>query len=102
MEEHYLTFRSSRFHYSCRGMGPRLLFAFHGYGESEESFGFLEATLGRDFTMVAIDLPFHGATEWREGLFLAPEDLLAVMTSIAARLPGKEDGWLLMGYSMGG
>jgi pimeloyl-ACP methyl ester carboxylesterase len=79
-----------------------LLFAFHGYGESAESFGFLEAALGGDFTIVAIDLPFHGATEWKEGLYLAPEDLLAVMSSIAAGLAGKEDAWWLMGYSMGG
>jgi pimeloyl-ACP methyl ester carboxylesterase len=83
-------------------MGPKLLFAFHGYGESGESFGFLEATLGRDFTIVAIDLPFHGATLWNEELYLAPEDLLAVMSSIAAGLPVKEEGWWLMGYSMGG
>ncbi|HEV2483134.1 MAG TPA: alpha/beta hydrolase [Puia sp.] len=99
---HFLSFRSSRFHYSCVGTGPRILFAFHGYGESAESFGFLEGALGGDFTIVAIDLPFHGATVWREGLFLGPADLLGVLTSIAAGLPGKEDGWWLMGYSMGG
>lgn len=100
--EHFISFGSSRFHYSCRGAGSRILFAFHGYGESGDSFRFLEGALGGDFTMVAIDLPFHGATSWREGLFLAPEDLLTVMSSISARLPGKEDGWWLLGYSMGG
>lgn len=100
--EHFISFRSSRFHYACLGTGPRILFAFHGYGESGESFGFLEGALGSDFTIVAIDLPFHGASVWQEGLSLAPRDLLEVMSSIADRLPGKEDGWWLMGYSMGG
>jgi pimeloyl-ACP methyl ester carboxylesterase len=100
--EHFISFRNSRFHYSCGGAGPRILFAFHGYGESGSSFGFLGDVLGRDFTIVAIDLPFHGATEWREGLFFAPEDLLTVMTAIAAGLGDKEEGWWLMGYSMGG
>ena len=103
MGEHFISFRSSRFHYSLRGAGPRLLFAFHGYGESAESFGFLGGAVGRDFTIVAIDLPFHGSTEWREGLYLAPADLLAVMDSIASGLAGVvQDGWWLMGYSMGG
>ena len=100
--EHFIPFRSSRFHYSRWGTGPRILFAFHGYGESGTSFGFLEDALGRDYTIVAIDLPFHGATEWREGLFFAPGDLLTVMTAIAAVLGGEEEGWWLMGYSMGG
>jgi len=100
--DHFISFRSSRLHYSCRGTGARILFAFHGYGESGSSFDFLEEALGRDFTIVAIDLPFHGATEWTERLFFAPEDLLAVMTEIAGSLGEKEEGWWLMGYSMGG
>jgi len=102
MGEHFISFRGSQFHYSQRGVGPRLLFAFHGYGETAGSFAFLEEALGQDFTIIAIDLPFHGETVWREGLYLAPSDLLAVMTSIAGGLAGKEEGWWLMGYSMGG
>ncbi len=48
------------------GKGASLLFCFHGYGESSGSFGFLEGALARQFTIIAIDLPFHGQTEWRE------------------------------------
>ena len=98
----FISFRNSRFHYSCRGRGARILFAFHGYGESGSSFDFLEEGLGHDFTIVAIDLPFHGATDWREGLYLAPADLLAVMEEIILTLPGRSEGWWLLGYSMGG
>jgi pimeloyl-ACP methyl ester carboxylesterase len=94
---HFVSLGSSRVHYTCWGTGPRVLFAFHGYGESGASFDFLAGALGGAFTVVAIDLPFHGATVWREGLFLAPADLLAVMDTIAAGLAGKEDGWWLMG-----
>jgi pimeloyl-ACP methyl ester carboxylesterase len=120
---HFIAFRSSRFHYSRRGTGGRILFAFHGYGESGDSFTFLEGVLGREFTLIAIDLPYHGNTEWREELYLAPEDLLAVLEEIAAGLSGPsvsadpsglpdasdlrgpsgtELGWWLLGYSMGG
>ena len=98
----FISFRNSRFHYSCRGRGARILFAFHGYGESVSSFDFLEEGLGHDFTIVAIDLPFHGATHWQEGLYLAPADLLAVMEEIILTLPGRSEGWWLLGYSMGG
>ncbi|HEY4337944.1 MAG TPA: alpha/beta fold hydrolase [Puia sp.] len=99
----FVVFRSSRFHYSCWGTGSRILFAFHGYGESAESFAFLAEALGRDFTIVAMDMPFHGETEWKEGeLFFDPRDLPALLEDIAAGLPGRQKGWWLLGYSMGG
>lgn len=102
MSEHFLSFRSSRFHYSLWGRGDRILFAFHGYGESAASFGVLEEALAQDFTVVAIDMPFHGETEWNEGLFFAPRDLLGLMEEITAGLPDRGEGWWLLGYSMGG
>ncbi|HVS95379.1 MAG TPA: alpha/beta fold hydrolase [Puia sp.] len=102
MSDHFLSFRSSRFHYSLWGTGHRVLFAFHGYGESAASFGFLAAAIGQDFTIVAVDLPFHGQTEWNEGLFFAPADLLKLLQQIAAGLADRSADWWLLGYSMGG
>lgn len=103
MPEHFIAFRSSRIHYSSWGVGSRILFAFHGYGESAASFAFLEEALGRDFTIIAPDLPFHGETQWMEDrLFLAPRDFLTLLEKIAAGLSGRETGWWLLGYSMGG
>ena len=102
MPSEFLAFRSSRIHYSSWGTGSRVLFAFHGYGESAASFAFLQAALGQEFTIIAIDLPFHGETEWKEELFWEPRDLLALLVAIAGELPGREEGWWLLGYSMGG
>ena len=103
MPEHFIAFRSSHFHYSSWGTGGKLLFAFHGYGESAASFSFLEGALGSDFTLIALDLPFHGETKWKEDrLFLDPHDFLALLEEIASGFPGREAGWWLMGYSMGG
>ncbi|HLZ88552.1 MAG TPA: alpha/beta fold hydrolase [Puia sp.] len=103
MSEHFIPFRSSRFHYCTWGTGSRLLFAFHGYGESAATFAFLGDALGNDFTIIAPDLPFHGKTEWNEDRhFLDPRDLLSLMAEIAAAFPGREAGWWLLGYSMGG
>ncbi|HWB92033.1 MAG TPA: alpha/beta hydrolase [Puia sp.] len=93
---------SSSIHYILWGRGDRLLFAFHGYGESAESFGFLREALEADFTVVAIDLPFHGKTEWHEGSYLDPPTLLDVMHGIASGIPSISADWWLLGYSMGG
>jgi pimeloyl-ACP methyl ester carboxylesterase len=103
MADHFIAYRTSRIHYSCWGTGSNILIAFHGYGESAASFAFLDEALGRDFTIVAPDMPYHGKTEWREPeLFFDPRELVALLTEISAGLPGREPGWSLMGYSMGG
>ena len=99
---HFIDYRSSRFHYYQWGTGGRILFAFHGYGETADSFAFLAEALDTDYTLIAIDLPLHGQTEWREGFDFDPRDLLHVLVEIATGLTGREDGWWLLGYSMGG
>jgi pimeloyl-ACP methyl ester carboxylesterase len=101
--ENFISFRASRFRYFSQGAGGHLLFAFHGYGESAESFAFLAETLPPGMTLVAIDLPFHGGTEWREkSLLLEPADLLGLLGEIAASLADRSGKWSLFGYSMGG
>jgi pimeloyl-ACP methyl ester carboxylesterase len=62
----FISFGSSRLHYHRWGRGDKLLLCFHGYGESAVSFAFLAETLGDEFTILAIDLPYHGKTEWNE------------------------------------
>lgn len=96
---HY-TFRNSLIHYRHGGSGRRALVCFHGYGESSRHFDFLEKRL-KDHCIIAIDLPFHGQTEWREG-FLQPTDLPDIVQGIL-----KERGLTgvqlqLLGFSLGG
>lgn len=102
MTSHTILYRSSRVHYLQGGRGNRLLLCFHGYGESAATFGFLEEELGSQFTLIALDMPFHGQTDWQEGLHFTPGELLTILDQIATGLPGLEQGWWLMGYSMGG
>jgi len=102
MQSFFLSRNSSRIHYLLGGTGDKLLVCFHGYGESAESFAFLEESLGKDFTILAIDLPFHGETDWKEGLFFDPQELVALIGQMAAGRPGGDGKWWLMGYSMGG
>ena len=102
MPSAYFSFGNSRIHYSHRGSGEKLLLCFHGYGESSASFDFLGEALGGQFTIVAIDLPYHGKTEWREGFYLDPRDLLVILNKIVAELPCGSQDWWMLGYSMGG
>ncbi len=54
---------------------------------------------GSQYSFFAIDLPFHGKTEWKEGLNFSMEDLNAISLSVA----GHTDLPLtIMGFSLGG
>lgn len=93
-----LRFRHSTIHYTRWGRGTEWLFCFHGYGEESGSFQFLEKTLEEQYTVIAIDLPFHGDTQWQEELSFEPAELLNIIHQI--RPQGQ--GFHLLGYSMGG
>jgi pimeloyl-ACP methyl ester carboxylesterase len=106
MHHGYYPLNNSTIHYSVGGSGSRLLICLHGYGESAASFAFLETALGKDFTLLAIDFPFHGETDWKDGLYFEPRDLVEMLLTIAPGLPGSAEAavapWTLLGYSMGG
>jgi pimeloyl-ACP methyl ester carboxylesterase len=92
-----IKYRSSLIHYYSFGEGKKLVFCFHGYGEDASSFCILEPFLKKEFTLIAIDLPFHGKTRWAEGLFKS-EHLKDIISIVA----GPEQKFSLAGFSMGG
>ncbi|MHA4810116.1 alpha/beta fold hydrolase [Flavitalea flava] len=102
MHTGFLFIGASRIRYCSWGTGNKVLLCFHGYGESAESFTILEESLAPDFTVFAIDLPFHGGTDWKEGLYFDPETLVELVTKMVADHNGPAGGWHLLGYSMGG
>lgn len=104
MQSQYLPYKKSSIHYCLYGNGSKLLVCFHGYGKNAESFAFLEQGLGKDYTLVAIDMPFHGKTEWKEGLLFAPLQLVEIINAITNQLINHSTNQPLnlLGYSMGG
>ncbi|RWZ86639.1 MAG: alpha/beta fold hydrolase [Hydrotalea sp. AMD] len=94
-----LPFRNSYVQYYRIGNGPTLIIALHGYGEDGRSFSFLENKLCTNYTIIAIDLPFHGGTVWREGFHFTATDLWQIITTIAN---GYTQPLIILGYSMGG
>ncbi|HEX3024282.1 MAG TPA: alpha/beta hydrolase [Chitinophagaceae bacterium] len=98
MKTHFLKYKNSTISYRRYGEGKKLLFCFHGYGESAVSFTFLETILGKTFEIIAIDFPFHGLTEWKDELLFTGADLINIINLISS--PGQI--FSILGYSMGG
>lgn len=99
MQNHTLSFKSCVINYYVFGSGNKTLFCLHGYGEDGSSFSFLENYLGDDYTLYAIDFPFHGATEWNEKNSLSADDLLKIFQLINKN---QTKTFSVLAYSMGG
>ncbi len=102
MESFSMPYKSSSIHYSKAGNGEKLLFCFHGYSQSLQSFSFVEKKLDNDFTMIAIDFPFHGTTIWNEGLNFMMADLLKIIDQIITKHSLPKTKLYVLGFSMGG
>lgn len=94
----FIPYRQSRLYYHRFGTGPSWIFCFHGYGEDGSRFQLFEKELGQTYTLIALDMPFHGKTEWKETLLLEPALLMAWINDLVPQHTPVQ----LMGYSMGG
>jgi len=84
------------------GSGPEIILCLHGYGESMHSFDVLQKHLERKYTLVCIDLPFHGETEWNEGLLLPQGELLEIIETVLKEIGFSNTQLSLLGFSLGG
>jgi pimeloyl-ACP methyl ester carboxylesterase len=96
---HYIPLPQGQVHYLMYGAGTRLVLGFHGYGLEAGSFGVLGNALPEGFSLLAFDLPGHGATDWKGGVF--DRQMLATLALRAMALFGA-DKVFLAGYSLGG
>ena len=79
---------------------------FHGFGENAAMFGFLANYADNQYTFYSIDLPFHGKTDWKDGLNFTSTDLQQIVEEILQKnnhtLPTKNYSLSLLGFSLGG
>lgn len=99
MADLFLSYKNSRIASHSFGSGKKPVLCIHGYGETAESFAFLEKYAGNDYKFYALELPFHGQTEWKEGLNFAVDDLMNILQEITEL---KDKQFTLMGFSLGG
>lgn len=84
-------------HYIQYGNGPRLAIAFHGYGNDATIFSFLQHN---DFSVVSIDLPYHGKSNSQQDELLLKSDLKTLIEQLMQRF--NVQAVSMIGYSMGG
>ncbi|RYG50474.1 MAG: alpha/beta fold hydrolase, partial [Chitinophagaceae bacterium] len=75
------------------------ILCFHGYAEDGRVYSFLEEKAGDQFSFYAIDLPFHGQTQWKESTPFHPVDLVAICDLI---IQDRSIKFGIMGFSLGG
>jgi pimeloyl-ACP methyl ester carboxylesterase len=102
MQTAFATYGSSQVHYCWFGTGNKILLCLHGYGESEQTFHFLESHIPPDYTVLAIDMPFHGSTHWEHGLQFTATDLQTIINNICHAIGKTNARFTMLGYSMGG
>lgn len=62
---HLTEYKNSRLFYQKIGTGPKVLLAFHGFGQDHTAFHSLTHVLKDDYTIYSFDIYFHGKSEWR-------------------------------------
>lgn len=95
----WITYETHRVHYYLMGEGPRYLFAFHGFADHAQLFEALLPALKKEFTIIAVDLPFHGETQWSSHIF-KPKDIVGIVAQI--REQEFIQSFSMIGHSMGG
>lgn len=106
MELQHITYRNSTIGYYRFGSGSQVAICLHGFGENAAMFGFLANYAGNQHTFYSIDLPFHGKTDWKDGLNFTSTDLQQIVEEILQKnnhtLQTKNYKLSLLGFSLGG
>ena len=97
---HTIDSPNARFSYLQFGSGKKLLIALAGYANEADLFLKIATALSEEFTVIALDLPWHGETKILNNTF-NKEDFTAVLEAVIARFPEMQTVEL-MGYSYGG
>lgn len=97
---HIHIFRQHQIHFLKFGSGKEKLIALHGYGDNAELYLNIASVLAKKYTVYALDLPFHGKTNWNKTASFSPDDLAALIETLCESEQIKR--FSLMGYSMGG
>lgn len=94
-----LHYHNHQIHYEEYGQGAKLLLCLHGIAGRGKLFEKVTQPMWQDYKVVALDLPFHGPTEW-EGDIYTDEELAGVV-QVLLEQEGKTK-FSIMAHSMGG
>jgi pimeloyl-ACP methyl ester carboxylesterase len=101
MEESFFEYKKTKVHYVKIGNAPRILLAFHGFGQDHTIFSGFMPHLKREYTIYIFDLFFHGKSEWNHGE--SPLEKSFWTDWLAEFLKQHQiERFNLLGFSMGG
>ncbi len=84
--------------------GLKLLFAFHGFDNDANDFRIFEKVFGKRYTIVAINLFFHGKSDHSHvnmrKMYFSTEILLELFNQVLFNFPAND--FPFMGFSLGG
>lgn len=96
----FFDYKGNRLAYRKVGYGPVTLVTFHGFGQTSHVFDCVNPIIGHQFTVVAVDLFFHGGSLYRNDHLLTKTDWQQL---IGAFLEARHiNRFSLMGFSLGG
>jgi len=96
----FFDYEGNRLAYRKVGHGPAIVIAFHGFGQSSQVFNSVNPIMGHQFTVVAVDLFFHGGSLYRAGHLLTKTDWQQLIGAFLNA--GRINRFSLMGFSLGG
>ncbi len=99
-DQHEFRPADSRITYQKYGNGPAILLAFHGFGQSQQAFKSLNKLLGKQYTIYAIDLFFHGNSHYLGDQLLTKSIWCELIDQFLQA--HSIDRFSLMGFSLGG
>ncbi len=92
---------SGTLHYHVYAGGPKILIAFHGFGQSNGDFEPLITPLLKEYTIYSVDLFFHGKSHWiKRDIPLSKEVWHEIIQKLLTKHRIQE--FSLMGFSLGG
>lgn len=96
--DQYFSISNHKIFYTQWGKGSKLLLALHGFAHDHQMFNILKPGLQNEFTVIALDLPFHGQSKWRNKYY----DRALIKTLVQQALNKFNRKKLsLMGFSLG-
>lgn len=93
-------FENSQLRFRRLGHGKSMLLAFHGFGQTGQVFTDLEKTLGERYTILAVDLFFHGESRYDASQLLTKSYWQKMLNAFLTS--EHVDRFSLLGFSMGG
>lgn len=96
----YIPYGNEQIHFLKYGDGNELVIALHGFADSACLFAPIANHLQENYTLISLDLPYHGDTVWTENKVMSKEDLVAIIHLVKDEYHAVT--FSLLGYSIGG